>query len=198
MNTQAHLIMAAAMFARPNAPRITTAALIGGFAPDFSLYFLFFWSRFVNGNSPEYIFRTQYYSDSWQAVFAVDNSFFVYAGLIALGLMLRREWLWVFATAAFVHLCFDFPLHHDDARQHFWPVTNWVFESPFSYWDRSHYGTLISRVEIIFTLILLVILWRRFVRILPRIIIGLLFIVQLLFLSDGILRWVFTGLFGDF
>lgn len=162
MQTPAHIIFAATAFAKPNATQITWAAIIGGIAPDLSLYLLAGWSWLVIGNDPEYVFGTQYYSHAWQDIFALDNSFFVWAALIMLGLSLRRDWLWVFGASGFLHLCADFPLHHDDARRHFWPLTDWKFESPVSYWDPAHYGGITSLVECALVAICAFLLLRRF------------------------------------
>ena len=49
--------------------------------------------------------------------------------------MARSAVLIALFSAALVHLTLDFPLHNDDARAHFWPLTNWKFTSPVSYWD---------------------------------------------------------------
>ena len=162
MNTPAHLIIAAAAFAKPSNPKVTWAALAGGFIPDLSLYALAGWSMFVEGNSARYVFDTQYFSELWQSIFAIDNSFILWGIVIALGIYLKKNWLWALGGAGFLHLCCDFPLHHDDARQHFWPITEWVFISPLSYWDHNHHGQLIGMLELGLCAILLVILWRRF------------------------------------
>ncbi len=169
MNTPAHLLIGAAAFARPGEPRVTYAALAGALMPDLSLYLLAGTSIFLLGISPQAVFNQYYFSDSWQAIFAVDNSFFVWGGLLALALILRRRWGIAFAGAGLLHLALDFPLHHDDARQHFWPVSNWVFESPVSYWDSQHYGNIVGPIEAVICLGLCVLLWRRFTGIGPRI-----------------------------
>ncbi len=162
MNTPTHLILAAAVFAKPGQPKVNTAALIGGFLPDFSLYFMFFWHRFVLNVSESEIFGALYYSERWQYIFAVDNSFLVWAAILGLAVVIKRDWLMILACAALLHLAFDFPLHNDDARAHFWPVSMWKFESPISYWDPQHFGLILAPLEYAFALILLVILWRRF------------------------------------
>ena len=71
-----------------------------------------------------------------------------------------------------LHLLLDFPLHNDDARAHFWPLTMWKFESPLSYWDRDHYGGVVAPLEAILALALCVILWLRFTRLWPRFVIA--------------------------
>lgn len=162
MNTPAHLLLAAGVFAKPECPKVTRAAIIGGLLPDLSLYVMACTSLFILGNEPGYVFDVQYFSDSWQQVFAIDNSFILWGLLLGFALWRRSDWAIGLSGSAFLHLCFDFPLHHDDARQHFWPISNWVFESPFSYWDSNHYGTIISVLEQILVLGILVLLWRRF------------------------------------
>lgn len=162
MNTPAHVIFAAAAFAQPHDKRLTTAALAGGLLPDLSLYFMVFWKRFVQDQSFQQIFETAYFSPFWQAVFAIDNSIFVWTGILILGAVLKQPWLMVLAGAGLLHLAFDFPLHHDDGRAHFWPLSNWIFESPISYWDPRHFGSLAGAAEGLTCLGLLIVLWRRF------------------------------------
>jgi len=79
------------------------------------------------------------------------------AWLRIIGLMLL-----VFALAAILHVLTDLPLHHDDGHPHFWPLTNWIFRSPVSYWDPAHHGNVWSAFEFLLALTLIVILWRRF------------------------------------
>ena len=111
-----------------------------------------------------------YYSDLWQAVFAVDNSFFVWGGLLGFALWCRSAAFIAFAGAALLHLALDFPLHNDDARAHFWPVTDWKFISPVSYWDRSHYAGIVGPLEMLASLLCLGYLWRQFKTLMPRLI----------------------------
>ena len=162
MNTPAHLLLAAGVFAKPECPKVTTAAIIGGLLPDLSLYVLAITSLFILGNEPDYVFDVQYFSDSWQQIFAIDNSFILWGLLLALAVWLRVGWFIALSGSAVLHLCFDFPLHHDDARQHFWPISNWIFQSPFSYWDSAHHGSIISVFEQTLVLGVLVMLWQRF------------------------------------
>lgn len=161
MYTPAHLIFAAAVFARPGQPRRTTAALLGGLAPDLSLNLLA-GRAMVLGIPASQIFDELYYSTSWQAIFAVDNSFLVWGAVLTAALLFKTKYLGVFAAAGLLHLAFDFPLHHDDGRAHFWPLSTWVFESPISYWDPRAYGHIVGMIEGLTCIALLVLLWRRF------------------------------------
>ena len=152
----------ACLYVRNDTPKLLGIALLGGLAPDFSLYFLTIWSRFVQGISFETIFGQMYFSDEWQRIFAIDNSFFVWAAIMGLGFRFAKDWLKVFAAGALTHIALDFPLHHDDGRAHFWPVSDWIFESPISYWDGNHYGDIVGPIEVLLVAIMVVILWRRF------------------------------------
>ena len=141
MNTPAHLLIGVAALGRPDAKGTTLAAFAGALLPDLSLYLMVGWSIWGAGIPAETVFRELYYSDAWQAVFAVDNSFVLWGAALALALWWRRPAAIAFAGAGLLHLALDFPLHTHDARMHFWPVSDWVFESPLSYWDsRAHAG----------------------------------------------------------
>ncbi|MEM7438123.1 MAG: cobalamin biosynthesis protein CobQ [Pseudomonadota bacterium] len=172
MITTTHLLVGAAVFAKPDHSRLTWAALMGGLAPDFSLYYMFFWHRFALGNSPSFIFDQVYFSPYWQTVFAIDNSFFVWTALVAAALLARSTVLVAFAVSGMLHLLMDFPFHNDDARAHFWPLTMWKFESPISYWDPAHHGRIFGVFETLFVIALCLVLWRRFTRLWPRAVIA--------------------------
>lgn len=162
MNTPAHLIFGAAAFARPGDRRVNVAALAGALLPDLSLYLMASWSLFVLRLPPETVFGELYFSDRWQAVFAVDNSIPLWSLVLGVGLVLRNRVVVAFAGAGLLHLALDFPLHHDDARRHFWPVSDWVFQSPLSYWDSRFHGNIVGPLEIAACLALCGVLWRRF------------------------------------
>lgn len=187
MNTPTHMIMGAAVFARPGVPGVTLAALLGGFAPDLSLFAMAGWHLFILGTDPSVVFHELYFSDTWQQVFAIDNSFFLWGGIFAFGLVFKRQWLVAFSGSGLLHIAFDFLLHHDDARMHFWPLSDWIFRSPISYWDPDYYGAIVAPLEMLLSLILLFILWRRFEAAMPRVVIGLAGFMQL----TPVFAWVF-------
>lgn len=161
MNTPAHLLIGAAVFGRPAKPSTIGAALIGALLPDVSLYLMAGFSLLVLQISPQIVFRELYYSDSWQMVFAIDNSFILWGALFGIAIWLKRSWAIALTGAAVLHLALDFPLHHDDGRSHFWPATWWVFESPLSYWDRQHGAQWIAPIEGILASIAVITLWVR-------------------------------------
>lgn len=179
MNTPAHLVFAAAAFGSPDNPKRTWAAILGGLAPDFSLYAMTAWAIFISGHSPQYVFDTLYFSDPWQAVFSVDNSFFVWGVILALGVWLRTPLIWAFAAGALLHIGFDFPLHHDDGRAHFWPISDWVFESPVSYWDPNAFGNIVGPIEAALVVAACVWMWTRYHSTIARVLLGLAITLQI-------------------
>ena len=119
-------------------------------------------SIFVLGVPAQVVFNQYYYSPAWQQVFALDNSFVLWGVGLALALWARNSVFAVFAASGLLHIAFDFPLHNEDARPHFWPLSDWVFVSPVSYWDPAHYGEVVGWIEWAACALCLVILWRRF------------------------------------
>lgn len=179
MYTPTHLIFGLAAFGRTDARKVTAAALAGAAIPDASLYLLAGTHLIVLGTDPQVVFGEMYYSDAWQSVFRVDNSFLVWGFVLALGLAVRRAWVVALAGAALLHIGLDLPLHHDDGRAHFWPLTNWVFVSPVSYWDPAHYGGILTPIEIAVSWAACVVLWKRYLRWPMRVLIVLLAALQL-------------------
>lgn len=161
MNTPAHLLLGAAAFGRPAENRIIVAALTGALLPDLSLYVMAGLSLFVLGIPPHVVFNVLYFSDTWQTVFAIDNSFVLWGVLLGAAVWSRMPWAIALTGAAMLHLCLDFPLHHDDGRPHFWPFSWWVFESPVSYWDRNHGAAFVAPVEAVLAILAAITLWRR-------------------------------------
>ena len=148
--------------ARPSARRTLIAAVLGGLAPDVSLFVLGGVSLFLLNIPPQVVFGELYFSDAWQTVFAIDNSVFVWGAILGIALWRRSAVGIAFAGAALLHLALDFPLHHDDGRAHFWPLTRWIFESPFSYWDSGQGAAIIAPLEGLIAAGALAVNWRNY------------------------------------
>lgn len=162
MNTPAHLLIGMAVCAKPGLDRSGRWAAAGSLLPDLSLYVLGGVSLFLLQIPPERVFGELYFSPAWQTVFAIDNSVFVWGALMAFALW-RKSGLWVvFAAAGLLHIVTDFPLHHDDGRPHFWPVSGWIFESPLSYWDSNQYAGIIAPLEALAATAAAIVLARRY------------------------------------
>ena len=96
-----------------------------------------------------------------QNVFAIGNS--MPLALLGLGIFLwqkRPAGAALFASMLLHHLA-DLPLHHDDAHRHFWPLSDYRFISPVSYWDPDHFGNYGALLETGLLLLASVVIWRR-------------------------------------
>lgn len=170
MMTQTHLLLAGALFARPGEKLRNTAIIIGALIPDAAIYTLFAWSK-VMAIPERRVWDEIYWQEPWQTWTAAGNSIPLYLAIFLLGLVLLRAaggvWrigLFAFfaALAALSHVATDLPLHVLDAHRHFWPLSDYKFISPVSYWDPDHYGNEISIIEATLGVVLAIILFRRF------------------------------------
>lgn len=54
----------------------------------------------------------------------------------------------------------DFFVHVEDAYPHFWPIFDWRFESPVSYWDAAYFGNWVAAGDALLVFVLLYLLYR--------------------------------------
>jgi len=183
LNTQAHLVIAAALLcqtsnaepkswlfagdAKQRTWLANMAVLAGALMPDISLYVMFAQAR-IKGISHNVIWEELYYSALWQNIGAITNSIPVYLTVAMLGFILLARArafavvVLVFGLAGFLHCLTDLPLHADDGHAHFWPFSAWVYESPVSYWDSNYFGHYWQPIEFLIFCVASVALWRRF------------------------------------
>lgn len=168
--TQTHLLLAAAILAHPGRKRRNLAALLGALIPDLSIYALFALATFA-GIPQATLWSETYWSEPWQTLSKISNSAPLYATFMVFAFFLatpddgRSRWQSlpvIFSLAALIHLLTDFTVHNEDAHIHFWPLSEWRFYSPLSYWDRDHYGTFVSLFEWALGLTLATVLFSRF------------------------------------
>jgi hypothetical protein len=112
----------------------------------------------------EAIFRDAYFSAPWQAVMAPFHSVPLWAGGLLAAWILRARAAAAFTCSGLLHQAFDLPLHADDPHRHLWPLSDWRFNSPVSYWDPRHFGAWVQPLEIVLGAALVWLLWRRWPR----------------------------------
>lgn len=183
MMTMTHMLVAAAATTRSNSTKtqVGLAWLAGCFA-DLSVVAMVIYARLTGfeGN----MWRKPaglYWVEPWQFFSAVTNSIPLYAAILLLGYVLYRraqlgiaqgepasggtKWaqaLMIFGGGALLHVLFDFPVHTDDAHVHFWPFTEWRFNSGVSYYQPSNYGNVVGWIQLFIGLFCLGVLIRRF------------------------------------
>ncbi len=161
MLTSSHIIIGAVVTSRPHfKPWQLMLAWVGGFMPDLPIFLMVAYSRLVNG--PGYnLWRKPdglYWQEPWQTFGSVANSFPLWALVVILALVLFKYssrfkifglGLLIFSVGYFLHISVDFVTHADDAYPQFWPITDWRFFSPISYWQPEYYGRIVGVIEAI-------------------------------------------------
>ncbi len=169
MQTQGHVILNLAILGRRQHPSSNWPIMLGAFFPDSGLFGFYLFTRLVQGLSEREIWQTTYFSDEWQNFFGPFHS--IPVALLGLGLALAcKRWaiatqtaekVALFCNAAILHCLEDLPLHHDDAHRHFWPLSDFRFRSPISYWDRNHHAVWGAGFELLLVLGASYWVWRR-------------------------------------
>lgn len=177
MNTQSHILMGAILFGRP-LPRLALAGAAGGLIADIPMFVIVALLR-MGGYSFDEIFGRIYWEQWWQVLNAIGHSFLIWGMLTLVAwLVIRRHGAaqapraalgFAFAGSALLHSVIDFLVHREDAHMQFWPLTEWRFVSPVSYWDPAHYGNWFSLFEAALGLVIAVMLFRRYRNVLARI-----------------------------
>lgn len=188
MMTQTHFLVAATLLCSPKRPpQQNVAVLLGAFAPDAAIYILFVWSKLA-GVDEQQLWDVIYFSEPMLTYTAIGNSAPLYVMITIFGIAMVKaastepqpqpagmpvgfarfvapgytNVLVLFGLAALTHLAGDLPFHVDDAHPHFWPLTDWRFISPVSYWDSAHHGSTFAIFEGIGGIVLAAVLFRRF------------------------------------
>ncbi|GGE49042.1 cobalamin biosynthesis protein CobQ [Actibacterium pelagium] len=146
MNTPAHMALAWAVLGRKSHPPGSVWYILGGaFLPDMALF-----ARAALGER-----------DGLPILVDALNSLPVYAVLLGVALWLGKRGVALLAAAALLHIAMDLPLHADDARAHFWPLTDWRFQSPVSFWDGDHHGRIFGILEAVLFMGCGMLIWQR-------------------------------------
>lgn len=185
MGTQSHVVLNIALLSKRNKPFLHYYAFIGAVLPDLPMFIFFAVETFIRKTPQREIWGSRYFMEAWQTFFDLFNA--IPLILIVLGIgyyLLNSEKIVVCAWSMLLHCGFDFITHHDDGHHHFFPLSDFVFESPISYWDRDHYGDIIVPIERLVMLAASVYLFPRLKTRLER---GALVVVNFLFLGSYLL-----------
>jgi len=182
VNTPTHTLLALAALSKPGERKRNLAVILGSLIPDIAIYLWAPYQSIVNGVSSSEMWDKLYFEPPMQNLIAWFNSIPIYAiGFTARGKTWGKLMLF-FALAALIHMATDLPVHAEDAYRHFWPLSDWRFHSPLSYWDRNHHAGWVSRFEAVLALSCIVILWKQFPRRFIQIVLGLLTVFYILIL----------------
>ena len=85
MNTQTHVLLAAALLAKPGEPARNTAIVAGALVPDLAIYTLFVWSKFA-GIPERTVWSQLYYQPPWSDAVTAGNAAPLYIALLVIGI----------------------------------------------------------------------------------------------------------------
>ncbi len=166
MNSPTHSLLAMALLSKRGHSKRNWAVFMGSVIPDIAIYLWYPYQSFIKGESGRRIWNELYFEPPMQNLIALFNSIPIYAVMFLIGFFARgRLWgkcLLVFALAALIHMATDLPVHAHDAYRHFWPLSDWRFFSPFSYYEADHHAGWVSLIEAVIALTSIFVLWRRF------------------------------------
>jgi len=185
--TQSHIAIGLLLAAKSGRRAAITGAILGGIAPDFSMVPMMLVSYFLLGQDMEQIWSLTFYSAPWWTIDQITNSAPLYAVIAAVSAFAMRgnaHWLprftLAFSLTALLHVGFDFLTHATDGHIHFWPLTDFVFASPVSYWESDHHGRLFGLIEALAGLAAVVVLWRMYSGWVVRTFCGILAVMSVL------------------
>ncbi|NEP17652.1 MAG: hypothetical protein F6J97_12220 [Leptolyngbya sp. SIO4C1] len=161
MNTPSHIILNLAILGRRSQPQWNPHIALGAFIPDAAMFVFYGWTRVIRDLPERQIWGTLYYDPTWQTIFDLWNSIPLALLGVATGLWLRRRRqtqmlgsaIALCCASIILHCLEDLPTHREDAHRHFWPLSNFRFESPISYWDPNHYGDIFAPIELAIVLL---------------------------------------------
>ncbi|WP_293351714.1 MULTISPECIES: hypothetical protein [unclassified Microcoleus] len=153
MKTPSHAIINLAILGKPQQPQFNLIIAIGGILPDIPIFLFYFWAKYIARLPEAKIWSEAYYEPVVQNIVALFHSI----PLAAIGWVIAYYFGWqsvqILFMSMILHSLGDLPVHNDDAHRHFFPFSNYRFISPLSYWDRNHYGSIVSFVEMLLVLL---------------------------------------------
>ncbi|MEP1231280.1 MAG: hypothetical protein ABJG88_11440 [Litorimonas sp.] len=192
MISTTHTLLSLAVLSKRGDVKRNWATAIGSFLPDAVIYIWAPYQSLVNKVDGRTLWNELYFQPPMQNLIAYFNSIPIYAVLAATGFILRGKiWgklLMVFALAALLHMATDLPVHNHDAYRHFWPLSDWRFISPFSYYEAAHHSRWVSLIEAMIAFGSIAVLWKRFPKLWARIILIAMAVFYIFIQTQSLIR----------
>lgn len=172
MHTPGHAVVNLAAIGSATDASLAAPILAGAILPDLPIIALYLRERWLHHTPEEQIWRDHYQRPFWQnLIHGLHSLPLALAGLLA-ALALESPSATVFFASALLHACSDLPVHHEDAHRHFFPLSNYRFISPLSYWDVRHHGRWVALAELLLVYACSALLFARTGDTGPRILLG--------------------------
>ncbi|MEM7592010.1 MAG: hypothetical protein AAF383_10930, partial [Cyanobacteria bacterium P01_A01_bin.83] len=159
MNTPGHYILNLALLGKTITPKNNLEIALGAILPDVPIFIFYFVAKFIYKMPEGKIWSEAYYEPFWQNLVALFHS--IPLALIGAAICYGLNWKpgMILLISMVCHSLLDLPVHNDDAHRHFFPLSNYRFISPFSYWDRNHYGSIVAFIEMALVIAVNPIVW---------------------------------------
>jgi len=185
-----HTLFALAVLSKNAKAARNRSAFLGSVLPDAFIYVAaLVWMLFAVDPMSRF-WNEVYFDQPMQSIASAFNSIPIYTALALTGYVFRKTKtgliILFFALAALLHIAMDFPVHAHDAYAHFWPISNWKFHSPFSYYETHLHADWVGLIEAIIALGSAWVIARRFRK---RWISGIMMALALLYILMIGLRW---------
>lgn len=153
MNTPSHYILNLAFLGKTLDSKNNIAIATGAILPDIPIFIFYLVAKYIYKLPETKIWSEAYYEPFWQNTVALFHS--IPLAIIGAIIFFYLDWKpgMILCISMICHSLLDLPVHHDDAHRHFFPLSNYRFISPFSYWDVNHYGKTVSFIEMALVLI---------------------------------------------
>ena len=147
MNTPAHIVVNLTILATEEKADTIAPVVAGSLLPDLPMMVFYAYAKILRSIPDQVIWSQTYHAKGWQTFFDLFNSLPIIAiGYITARLTGTKRLTLLFASMA-LHCLGDLLLHHDDAHRHLFPLSNWRFKSPVSYWDPQYFGNIAGPLE---------------------------------------------------
>jgi hypothetical protein len=190
VNTPAHAIVNLLFIGNRDRPNLFAPIAFGAILPDVPMFFFYLYHRAWLAAPERTIWSESYFELSWQAFFDVFNSLPLIALVALIAYAAKSPRVVAASVSMMIHAVCDLLLHHDDAHRHLFPFSGWRFESPVSYWDPRHYGSIVSVFEIVVVLLGALWLFKQYSTRGPRVFLGLVLACYGLLFVFAIFVWM--------
>lgn len=186
MNSNVHILWGGALFGKKGNPRISWSAVAGAIAPDLVMYILIAMAL-ISGQTFTQIFSVSYFTPAWHIPINLTNSIWLYGPVLLWGFWKRQPATIAFSASAFLHLITDFFLHREDGHAYFYPLSDYIFISPLSYWEQAYFALEVSAVILVLSFVLFALVMVKHKNLWARLGYGVLLALEVVFFASFVI-----------
>ncbi len=162
MLTPGHAIVNLTVLGRRGRPELVAPVLLGAMLPDIPMFLFYFWYRAVLHVPEAVIWSERYFEPGWQRLIDICHSLPLGLVVLVVAYFAVAPRIAAFAASMLLHALVDLAVHNEDAHRQLFPLSDWRFASPVSYWDPKHHGAVGAGGEWLVVVLGSAVLWRRY------------------------------------